>query len=195
MIFGRKMFYRHGTFLYWRKVATINWTKWPHDRRMVKKFTIYIIAFLRNWIRVFSDWKVTIPITQVLLWGKLSVIPRQDKILIFSQLWKIFYFLPGLMLMWWIMKNCDTFKHVIFHCSLLRKQPHCARWRMENIWKCILCILLYHIIIFTYTCLFIWCQQIQCPLFVDQKDLSLKIITSSSIFILWTHEMKYWYND
>ena len=103
-------------------------------------FTIYIIAFLRNWIRVFSDWKVTIPITQVLLWGKLSVIPRQDKILIFSQLWQIFYFLPGLMLMWWIMKNCDTFKHVIFHCSLLRKQPHCARWRMENIWRCILCM-------------------------------------------------------
>ena len=25
------------------------------------------------------------------------------------------------MLMWWIMKNCDTFKHVIIHCSALRK--------------------------------------------------------------------------
>ena len=25
------------------------------------------------------------------------------------------------MLMWWIVKNCDTFKHVIIHCSALRK--------------------------------------------------------------------------
>ena len=40
---------------------------------------------------------------------------------------------------------------------------------------------------------FIWCQQIQCPLFVDQRDWSLKIITSSSIFILWDHEVKYYY--
>ena len=146
MIFGRKMFYRHRTFWYWRKVATINWAKWPHDRRMVKKFTIYIIAFLRNWIRVFSDWKVTIPITQVLLWGKLSVIPRQDKILIFSQLWQIFYFLPGLMLMWWIMKNCDTFKHVIFHCSLLRKQ-HTVQ---DEEWKICGSVYIVHIIISYY---------------------------------------------
>ena len=33
------------------------------------------------------------------------------------------------MLMWWIMKNCDTFKHVIIHCSALRKHRLC---KMKN---------------------------------------------------------------
>ena len=37
------------------------------------------------------------------------------------------------MLMWWIMKNCDTFKHnVIIHCSAPFANIGCAKWGIEN---------------------------------------------------------------
>ena len=112
--------------LYWRKVAAINWTKWPHDRRMGENLKFSLLPIL-VWEFIWFSSFVQLGLKPQYNGGKLDKFG-------FS-LWTLrnFNFLAGLMLIWRIMKNGDTFKPqaAIFHCLALRKHHQC-KMKKEN---------------------------------------------------------------